>query len=70
MSLSLEDNYIEQGWKPASVGCHWSRGSHFISTYQIGSESGYVLVLDFVELGRFKSFDDASHAADRRVNPC
>lgn len=52
-------------WRPTSVGCHWTRGeSEMISTYSQGAESGYRLMRDRREVGRYPTLDAAKQAAD------
>lgn len=54
-------------WEQARVGCHWSKDGFTISTYRIGSESGYCLYRNCSEIGRFDTFREAAEAATRWV---
>jgi len=54
------------GWTPASVGCHWTRGAYTISTQAGGgTPSGYALFRDASQIGdRFASFAAAAAEAE------
>lgn len=47
------------GWIPASVGCHWTKGAYTISTISRGNRHGYAVYHNRVQLGAFLSWDEA-----------
>lgn len=57
-------------WTPRKVGCYWDSdvwGFH-IGTYKQGSESGYWLTRNFVELGRTDTLEQAQQMAQDLVD--
>lgn len=59
---------MRDGWTPAAVGCHWTKGNHTISTIRVenGTRSGYVVVRHpGIVLGEFVSWDEARELADK-----
>lgn len=64
MTLATRES---RGWKPWSVGCHWSRGDYSISTITQGDRSGYVLYRTGGHvIAEFVTWDEAERLADRR----
>ena len=56
----------QNGWQPASVGCHWTRGEFTASTIVCGRDSGYVLIRDRETIAEFISWQEVEQLADRR----
>ena len=60
----------QNGWQPANVGCHWTRGEFTASTIVCGRESGYVLTRNHQEtietIAEFISWQEVEQLADRR----
>lgn len=58
-SMALRD-----GWTQAKVGCHWSKGPYAISAISCGSQSGYVLMKNRVQLAIFKTWHEVIQIAE------
>jgi hypothetical protein len=65
------DPRIQNGWIPATTGCHWRRGPFFVSTVATGdgSRRGYVVYrereriaefVDWAEVERITQIDGSS----------
>ena len=57
-------------WIPAEVGCYWSAGEFYISTYMHGDcarkfpDSGYELTQNRKRVGRYPTLGEAKKAAE------
>lgn len=62
-------------WTPAKVGCYWDSGEYHISTFQVigpfdGSgrlRSGYRLSREREPIGEYRTFEEATDAAERHA---
>lgn len=58
----MADN--REGWTPARVGCHWTRGPYTASTVWHNGKSGYILVKDRRVIAEFIPWDEVNRLVE------